>query len=127
MQIDLDLTSYLQFHSGATVEQNKISETQPLVAVFFQRRPSNQDLFLDGSAGLYDTNFDVEIYGTDIDAVESLADSLKTLLHGFAGHMGFTYVYSIFVSDHEEDYTSKVELNTDAGLHVSTFALEISH
>jgi len=126
MQIDIDLRSYLATNLGIGVEQNKIAEdynTSP--ALMFQRRPSTQDLFLNGTPSINETNFDIEIYGIDIDAVETTTDTAKTLLNGFKGTMGSTFVLGAFVTDHEDDYTPKVELQNDEGLNVCTFALQI--
>jgi hypothetical protein len=41
--------------------------------------------------------------------------------------MGTTTVLAAFVSDQADDYTPKVELNTDEGLNVVSFALKIMH
>jgi predicted exporter len=114
--------------SGSPVEQGKISaDKTPSTAVYFSRAPSTQHMFLGGEAGLWDSNFDVEVYGSDIDAVETLATNLIVACQGFTGAMGQTTVLAMFVSDHAEDYVSKVEMNTDSGLNVSHFALEIIH
>jgi hypothetical protein len=128
MQVDIDLTAFLSMTANVPVEQNNISEMKTSTPqVYFARRPSQQELFLDGTPIMYDTNFDVEIYGEDIDAVESLADTLKPVLNGFRGNMGATTVLGMFVSDHAEEYTSKAEMSSSEGLHVATFALNILH
>jgi len=129
MQIDIDLQSELSFLSGAgvPVEQGKISEGNAYPAVYYSRRPSNQELYLSGKPCLSDTNFTIEVYGEDIDAVETLADKLRTALHGFKGWMGSTFVKGSFCEDSEEDYQSKVEMNTDEGINVSMFNLQILH
>jgi hypothetical protein len=124
------LISWLQFLAGpgVPVEQNKIAEDYSnSPAIYIHRRPSQQEVFLDGTQSIAETNFDVEIYGEDIDAVEALADTLKPQLNGQQGQMGLTMVNGMFVSDHEGNYESKIQLNTDEGLHVSTFALQIFH
>lgn len=136
MQLDLDLLAYLNAHvtGPPPIEQNKIAEDYTSTpAIMFVRRPSNQDVFLDGSPGLSETEYDFEIYGIDIDAVNTLADGLVKpvssagLLNGFQGAMGDTEVLAAFVSDQSDDYTPKVDLNTDEGLHVVSFALKIIH
>lgn len=136
MQLDIDLVTYLSAHlAGTPIEQNKLAEdyaTNP--AVMFVRRPSSQDVLLSGAQpSIAETHYDLEVYGINIDAVETLADQLVApyaaggLLNGFQGPMGTTTVLAAFVADHADDYTSKVELNTDEGLHVVTFALSILH
>jgi hypothetical protein len=136
MQLDIDLVTYLSAHlfGPPPIEQNKIAEdysTSP--AIMFVRRPSNQDLFLNGTADIADTEYDFEVYGTDVDAVNALADSLVKpasaggLLNGFQGAMGTTTVLAAFVEDQADDYTPKIELNTDEGLHVVSFLLRILH
>lgn len=130
MQIDLDLTQQLQFltFSQYPVEQNKIAEDYSVApAIMFVRRNQVQDLFLGGQTGLNESEYDIEIYGTDIDAVDAAAELLRTPLNGFSGNMGLTFVYAAFVTDHSDDYTPKVELQTDEGLHVQTFALRLIH
>lgn len=130
MQIDLDLTQQLKWLTGNQypIEQNKIAEdynTAP--AIMFARRNQVQDLFLNGSTGLNHSEYDVEIYGTDIDAVDAAAEMLRAPLNGYAGQMGLTFICASFVTDHSDDYTPKVDLNTDEGLHVQTFALRLIH
>ena len=137
MQIDIDLLTYLKAHITGTVptiEQNKLAEdyaTSP--AIMFVRRPSMQDVLLSGFPNIAETEYDFEIYGIDIDAVNTLADQLVApytaggLLNGFQGAMGTTTVLAAFVSDQADDYTPKVELNTDEGLNVVSFALKIMH
>lgn len=127
MQLDIDLTTFMSAQlSGKPVEQNKLAEdytTTP--AVVFFRSDSTEDLLLNGDAGLTTTNYDVEIYGSDIDAVESAADTLKTALHGKIGAMGDSTILGAFVSDHASDYVPKADLATDEGLNSSTFSLQI--
>jgi hypothetical protein len=136
MQLDIDLITYLKAHLAGPppIEQNKIAEdyaTNP--AIMFIRRPSTQDLLLSGFPSIAETEYDFEIYGIDIDAVNTLADELVApytsggLLNGFQGAMGSTVVLAAFVSDQADDYTPKVELNTDEGLNVVSFALKIMH
>lgn len=127
--IDTDLQQFLYWTSnGAVVEQGKVSEnytTSP--AIYFNRINSDVELFLGGEAGLYDSNYDVEVYGEDIDKVEDMAQALISALHGFMGKMGYTTVQAAFVTDHSEDYASKVAMETDEGINVSHFALQIIH
>lgn len=136
MQLDVDLVFYLQGRllGFPPIEQNKIAEdytSSP--AIMFVRRPSNQDLLLGGAASMAVTEYDIEVYGTDVDAVNSLADQMTTpvslggVLNGFQGKMGTTTVLAAFVEDQADDYTPKVDLNTDEGLHVVSFALKILH
>lgn len=130
MQIDIDLAAQMAALTLAPAEQNKLAEDFPqMPAVVFFRRDSAQDLFLDGMAGLTTTDFDVEIYGVDVDAVEAMADTLKgpNALHGFRGLMGQSTVLGAFVSDHASDYLAKSDLATDEGLHSATFALLVIH
>lgn len=128
MRIDLDFTAYLKSLTPNPVEQNKLAEdysTSP--AVMFVRRSGFTDLFLNGGIGLTTTEYDVEVYGTDVDAVDTLVETLRPPLNGFMGAMGQTTVLGGFVEEHSDDYTSKVELNTDEGLHVQTFAVKLIH
>lgn len=130
MQIDLDLTQQITWLTANQypVEQNKIAEDYSVApAIMFVRRNQVQDLFLNGNTGLNESEYDIEIYGTDIDAVDAAAELLRTPLNGFSGSMGLTFVYAAFVTDHSDDYTPKVELQTDEGLHVQTFALRLIH
>lgn len=136
MQLDVDLVFYLQgvLSGPPVIEQNKIAEdyaTNP--AIMFVRRPSNQDLLLNGTPSIVQTDYDVEVYGLDVDATNTLADqlvkpvSIGGALNGFQGKMGTTTVLAAFVEDEADDYTPKVTLNTDEGLHVVSFALRILH
>lgn len=127
MQVDLDLTTYLSSLAGTPVEQNKISEDKTAPNMFFRRKPSQTDLFLDGTVSLYETNYDVECYGENIDQVETLCDALRTNLNGYAGAMGETTVLGAFTADHEEDYQSKLDFGIDEGMNVASFSLQLVH
>lgn len=130
MQLDLDLTTWLQWKTlnAYPIEQNKIAEDyNSSPAIMFIRRNAVTDLFLNGNTGLNETEYDVEVYGTDVDAVDTAVELIRPALNGFRGVMGFTTVLGSFVTDHADDYTPKVELNTDEGLHVQTFALKFIH
>lgn len=130
MQLDIDLTQWLQWTTNNTipVEQNKIAEdytTSP--AIMFVRRNANQDLFLDGSLMNHETEYDVEVYGTDVDAVDAIVELIRPLLNGFRGEMGETTILAAFVADHADEYTPKIEMSTDEGLHVQTLSFRVLH
>jgi hypothetical protein len=75
----------------------------------------------------FTTDVDLEIVGSDIDAVQSQADSLKTALQITATTVGSTFCMAIFVVGHSDDYVSKTVLDTDEGLHFVALSLRIFH
>ena len=122
--IDTDFYAKLDGLTTAPVQQNVLSDNQPQPFVWFQRQYANTDLLLNAGAALYDTTYDVEVCGLDIDATAAIAENLKTSLHGFHGTMGGTNVLGMFVQDADDNYVQK-NMNADEGFHVFAFQVQI--
>jgi hypothetical protein len=76
--IDEDFrTLLLGLLPGVPVEKGKVSQEQPGTRVQYQRQEANQDLDLDGTPGLNETVFDVEVGSTDPEASAALAFQLR--------------------------------------------------
>lgn len=126
MHLDIDLQQYLRFWLHCTVEQNKISEeTAATPCVTFIVRNDNQEQFLGGGDQIRVTEYDIEVYGEDIDAVDTLAAKARGLLNGFRGMMGLTTVLGGFVRDQDGNYVPKASHATDEGLHVNSFVWKV--
>lgn len=122
MKLDTDLQRYLALWTRATVEQNKVQEeVSASPAILYAVKKAEQDVFLDGDPGITTIEYDVEVYGTDPDAVDRVTEVARTKLNGFQGQMGLTFVLGGFARDQDSDYVSKVQLATDEGFHVSSF------
>jgi hypothetical protein len=109
------------------VEKDKISEEQPTRRVWFGRTNDNSDLFLNASAGLTETVFDVEVATLEDDSeTQTLANTLKAGLNGFQGTVGSTSFLGVFVQDHSDDYEARL-LDDDQGYYVATFQARAIH
>lgn len=77
----------------------------------------------------FQSEFDVEVISDDIDEAQNQADAIKTALQslGAGVTIGTTYCQAIFVELHNDDYISRVVLNTDDGLHVCAFSVRVFH
>jgi len=128
VSIDTDFQSKLvALVPGATVSENVVSQDTTGVRVWWQRSTANVDLLLSGTPALYDATYDLEVSGVDIDATATVADSLKTSLHGFRGSMGSSYVLGMFVQDQSDEYIPKSidTIPEDEGYHIFTFRVQI--
>ena len=66
--------------TSTIVEKGKISEEQITTRVFFQKSNENNDLDLDGTGGLVETTFDVEVAAlNDDDTAQTMALQLGTV------------------------------------------------
>lgn len=127
MAVDVDLRSKIVTilnNAAIPVEQGKITDTRGEPRVWLRRANSSTDVFMSGGAGLTETRFDVEVHGSDIAEVQTLADSIKALhtaggLNGLAGTLGASEVLGVFVEDHADDYEPRGVLDSDEGMHVA--------
>lgn len=124
MSLDVDLQSELATLSGVATQENKTDEDHSQPNVVWIRNDAQQDVWLNGTAGLNESNYTVTVYGLDIDATASIADTMKASLNGFSGIMGSTQVLGCFVSQAADDYIPK-ELDADEGLHQFSFNIQI--
>ncbi len=110
--------------ASVPVSENYVSEDKGQPRVWWQRSTSNVELLLSGQLSLVDTNYNVEVFGSDIDATASIADALKSSLHGFRGQMGDSFVLGMFVTDHSDEYLPR-NIDTDDGFHGFSFAVQV--
>ena len=89
------------------VLQNVEPENPPLPRIFYSRSSGEQDLFLDGDAGLTNETWDIEIISDSVDEAQDIAAAVKTLLHGKRGTFGTQTVQGVFITDHNDDYVPK--------------------
>jgi len=128
--IDTSFFSWLDSQTTWQIQEGKIDTEKDDPFIWFRRASTVQFHLLNGTAlDVFTTYFDVEVIGADIDAVQTQADSLKTALQSIspATVVGSTFCKAITVEDHEDDYLSKVVLNTDDGLHLASFSVKIIH
>jgi hypothetical protein len=64
--------------TGTVIEKGMISEERPSTRVFFQRSAADQELDLDGAAGLNETLFDVEVGALTDNTTQTMTWQLKT-------------------------------------------------
>lgn len=107
------------------VEQNTIREDAPSPRIWFQRSQQNEPLDVDGTGGLVESLWDIEVHSeTSADETLDIADVLKTRLHGHQGKLGTQTVQGIFVEDHDDDYLVKGDASEN-GLHVAALSARI--
>jgi len=121
--LDTDFQAHLIALVGGTanVSENVIPEDRVVPSVWWQRRTANTDVFLSGQPILNETNYDVEVYSTNIDQAASVADTLKDSLNGYFGVMGTSRVLGSFVEEANDDYIPKAAIADDTGLHNFSF------
>ncbi len=116
--------------SGWTVQEGKLDFDKVNPWVWFRRASTVQERLLSGAAcDNFTTDIDVEVVGTDIDAVQTEADTLKYALQTLAtpSTVGSTFCHYVEVTDHNDDYIPRSVFNTDTGYHVASFQVRILH
>jgi hypothetical protein len=112
------------------VEQNTVAEGTPLaLRLWYQRRQLDAEPFLDGSAGLAEVSFDVEIMSGNIAEVEELVDTIRAAaadggLNGYRGVFGAGRTLGVFVEDQSDDYELR-GVNSDEGWHVAALSVRV--
>ena len=130
--IDVSFCSWLSSNvsGGFSVQQSKVDFDKTIPFVFFRRASTIQERLMSGVlTDNFETTIDVEVVSTDIDEMESEADSLKTLLQQISpcSLLGNTFTFAIEVMEHSDEYISRVILDSDEGLHLATFSVVIFH
>jgi hypothetical protein len=93
--------------------------------VWFGRARTEHEDVIDQAAGVapFRETFDVEAIGLDVDAVEDVAEVLRTK-HCYRGTFGTGTVQGVFIRDHRDDYIPRGVL-ADDGSHVAALEFEI--
>ncbi|MBI3713840.1 MAG: hypothetical protein HY253_12895 [Burkholderiales bacterium] len=106
------------------IEYGKIVQDTETPFIWYQRSSHNQDVNINGRMLLATTEFDVEVVHTDPMETQTLADSIRTLLHGYQGAMGDDTVLAMFVTDQSDDYEN-FNVMTDDGFYIVAFKVQI--
>ena len=123
--IDVSFYWFLQSLTSYPVQQDRIDASQLATPrVWFQRQSQTTEVFVNGTPGQTDTVFDVEVCGEDIDAVQNLANTLRTSLNGYSGIMLFDRVLGTFVNEANDEYIFK-NFDADDGFHVAAFQVQV--
>lgn len=110
------------------IHQNNVPESIVHPRVWFTRAASFEEVDNDGNGGLTDSSWDIECHALTLDAAESVADAVKTLLNGHRGAFGGDTVQGIFVEDHDDDYLPKGLGEDDNNhIHVASISAQIWH
>ena len=122
--IDIVVGTYLQTLTSFPVQQDVIQQGDTESRVWYQRTNATWELFTNGSAGLVETDFAVEVMGLNIDSVQTEADNIRSGLNGYQGTLSGTFVHAIFVEDASDDYESK-NLGSDDGFHLVAYTIKV--
>jgi hypothetical protein len=120
------LSTYFDAIDGiGTVEQNTIRQDAPSPRIWYQRNQQSEDLDVDGTGGLVESTWDIEVHSESPDGQSlDIADVLKARLHGHKGAFGDQSVQGVFVEDHDDDYLPKGVASED-GLYVAALSAKI--
>jgi len=77
---------------------------------------------MDGVGGLHEAYIDVEAAAATESSAQSVADSLKALLHGYSGAVGSHSAKGMFVQAKDDDYIPFSVLS-DEGAHVVSYTV----
>jgi hypothetical protein len=106
------------------IQYSTISEESPTTRIFYQRAANARMISLSGTVLIEETDFDIECMSADIDIAQEMADVIKDSLHGFQGSVDGTFIHSIEVEDHADDYNQRGQ-NADEGLHSANLSVKV--
>lgn len=127
-----DLVSYIggtTLITGATsnrIHAYHVPQHSRTPHVLINRDGRDSPLTLDGVAGLFRTDFSIEIATTAPGACEDLIDAVFDRLHGVRGTVGASTVLGIFVNDVDSDYQFSNAFD-DAGLCLAAKRISVWH
>lgn len=109
MQLTKDFASKLATTVSPTRAYPATSNSTDLPAVVYSGRGGVRQMFYNGSYGLRQTHFQVDVYTKTYTEAASLKDSIITAFHGFTGAMGSSTVGRSTVDNTLESFTDGSE------------------
>jgi len=106
------------------VHYNKTPESAEHPNVRFRTNADDEELTMDGAGGLHQARVDLECNGRTEDSAQSVADAVKTRLHGFKGAMGNVTAQGIFLSAKDDSYIP-FSNEGDEGIHTVAFDTQV--
>lgn len=103
---------------------NHVPESAAKPFVWFRVASDNEELTLDGTGGLHEAVCDLECCGNSESSAQSVADAVKSKLHGFKGTMGSETSQAMFMRDKDDDYLPYSNAS-DEGASVVSFSLTV--
>lgn len=94
--------------------------------IWFARNVENEELELDGTGGLVESFWDLEVISEDQDSSQQIAAVVKRFLHGKRGALGNMTIQGCFCSDHDDQYIPQ-GVAADSGYHVASVRLQVFH
>tara|TARA_R110000787_G_scaffold2708_7_gene10493 strand:- start:2898 stop:3266 length:369 start_codon:yes stop_codon:yes gene_type:complete len=109
MQLTKDFVSLLQTTVTPTKVYPSASKSTALPAVVYSQRNGVRQMFYNGSYGLRETDFTVDIYAKTYGEAVVLKDALITTFHGLTGLMGTSMVGRSSISNTLESFEDNGE------------------
>lgn len=103
---------------------NHIPEHSTMPHVWFRVSRDDEPLTMDGVGGMHEADVDLECAGVTEDSAQSVADAIKSRLHGFAGPMGNVSAKGVFVSNKDDNYLP-FSNQSDEGVHVIAYNVNV--
>lgn len=96
---------------------NQLPQDSSRPHIWYRTASDRVDLTLDKTGGLHEARYDLECIATSASVAQSLADAVKSRLHGVQATVGNSKAQGIFVEDADDSYEPQGN-GADAGLHV---------
>lgn len=109
---------------GTRCHYNKTHQESPRPNIWFRVTSDNEDLTMDGVGGMHEADVDMECCALTESSAQSVADALKTRLHGYKGAMGNISAKGAFLKDKDDDYVP-FSIEDDDGVHVVAYSLKL--
>lgn len=109
---------------GSKCHYNHIPEDAAKPYVWFRVTEDNEELTMDGVGGIHESHVDIECSGATEGSAQSVADVIKTRLHGYKGTLGNISAKGAFLSGKDDDYVP-FSNESDAGVHVIAYSLNL--
>lgn len=108
------------------IAQKPIDQDEPVPWIGIGRQSEDQEIDLDGVAGLVTTSFDVDIRSDTPEEADEIARTVKNLLRGFRGDLGDHEVRCIDVGD-ADNLDEPFPEGSDSKQTTVTLRVEIIH
>jgi len=113
---DADAPGKIQYHHNA--------EGVSAPRIWYTRTSQTQDLGISGTQFITTTEFNMEVISDDVAEALTIAEDIRSLLHGYRGSMGTDTALYVTVEDRSDDYQPFLT-DDDKGNTVAALSIKI--
>lgn len=109
---------------GPRIFYNHVPQQSVRPYVTFRTNSDDEELTMDGAGGLHEADIDLECAADTETASQTLADAVKSYLHGYKGTFGSHSAKGTFLTAKDDSY-EPFSVQSDEGAHVVAYSVKL--